>query len=124
MTPDVSLDLAAARSSYPARDPDAEVGLLGATAGIEIGFGVVAAAKRDAPPPPVRLAPLPVLPPPRLRALVEPAPRRIVRRRRPLGIDGGAQRAVWAMSVGDARLRGADADGGEEALTRLKLRDT
>jgi hypothetical protein len=39
VTPDVSLDLAAARSSYPARDQDAEVGLLGATAGIEIGFG-------------------------------------------------------------------------------------
>ena len=41
VTPDFSLDLAAARSSYPARDPDAEVGLLGATAGIEIGFGAL-----------------------------------------------------------------------------------
>jgi hypothetical protein len=47
VTPTVSLDSAIARSSYPERYPDAEIGLFGATAGVEIGFGTLRPPNAD-----------------------------------------------------------------------------
>jgi hypothetical protein len=47
LTPTFSLDSAFARSSYPERYPDAEVGLVGAAAGVEIGFGTLRPPNAD-----------------------------------------------------------------------------
>jgi hypothetical protein len=47
VTPTFSVDSALARSSYPERYPDAEVGLLGVTAGVEIGFGTLRPPSAD-----------------------------------------------------------------------------
>ena len=121
VTPDVSLDLAAARSSYPARDPDAEVGLLGATAGIEIGFGALQ------PPNATRL-PLQYawpLAPISLRLAYARwwslLPEDAFGTQRAVGNDGGGERAVRAVSVGDARRRGADAESSKPMIRDVEV---
>jgi hypothetical protein len=47
MTPFLSAEFAVAGPSYPARYPDAEVGLLGAAAGVDIGFGLLRPPNAD-----------------------------------------------------------------------------